>query len=166
MKIIIINASPRPDGAVNTLVKEISDRLAENGATVEHLKLSGLNIGYCRFCMTCYKDPFSPIGKCPLEDDMKWILPKLKAADGYVMATQVSSGHANAVFKTFSERSIYTAGSSKGQILWLKGLPVSRFTDRKRFAVTMATAGTMPVYLRKLCDTATCEMRLFLNRCG
>ncbi|MBM4314827.1 MAG: hypothetical protein FJ122_13060 [Deltaproteobacteria bacterium] len=32
---------------------------------------------------------------------MKWILEKLKEADGYVMVSPVSSGHLNALFKTF-----------------------------------------------------------------
>jgi hypothetical protein len=159
MNIVIINASPRKEGRVATLVEEVARSLADKGAQVEHLRLADLKIGYCRFCMGCYRDPDSPIGKCILDDDMQWILPKLKAADGYVMATQVSSGHANAIFKTFFERCAYTAGSSKGKILWMKGIPVSRFTDRRRFAVTIATAGTIPTWLRMLCDTATGQMK-------
>ncbi len=159
MKIVAINASPRKDGAVSALVEEASKIVAEEGAEVDQLRLATLNIGYCRFCMTCYRDPKSPIGRCSLNDDMKWILPKLKDADGYILATQVSSGHANAIFKTFFERCAYTAGSSKGQILWMKGIPVPRFTDRQRFAVTIAAAGTIPAWLRKICDTATGQMK-------
>ena len=159
MNIVVINASPRQEGSLSALVKEISRNVADNGATVEELKLADLNIGHCTFCMLCYRDNDSPIGQCSLKDDMKWILPKLKTADGFIMATQVSCGHANAIFKTFSERCTYTAGSSKGQILWMKGIPVSRFTDRRRFAVTLATAGTIPTWLRFLCDTATGEMK-------
>ncbi len=159
MKIVVINASPRKDGALSALVEEISACVAERGATVEQLKLASLNIGYCTFCMTCYRDPDSPIGRCALDDDMRWILPTLKAADGYIMASQVSSGHANAVFKTFFERTIYTAGSSRGRLAGLKGIPTTRFTDRRRFAVTLVTAGTMPAWLRMLCDTATRQMK-------
>ena len=159
MKIVAINASPKRDGSVSALLEEVSKMVAEEGAEVDQLRLATLNIGYCRFCMTCYRDSESPIGKCSLNDDMKWILPKLKDADGYIIATQVSSGHANAIFKTFFERCAYTAGSSKGHILWLKGIPVPRFTDRQRFAVTIAAAGTIPAWLRKLCDTATSQMK-------
>lgn len=159
MKIAVINASPRREGAVSLLVREITDTLTQAGATVDPLCLAALDIRYCTFCMTCYRDPDSPIGRCPQNDDMAWILNALKDADGYVMATQVSSGHANAVFKTFFERCAYTAGSSRGRILWLKGIPVSRFTDRRRYAVTLATAGTIPAWLRRLCDTATREMK-------
>jgi multimeric flavodoxin WrbA len=159
MKIVVINANPKKKGALTTLVEEASQGASERGAEVEELRLADLDIGYCRFCMTCYKDPESPIGRCAQDDDMKWILPKLKEADGYIIATQVSSGHGNAIFKTFFERCAYTAGSSRGKILWMKGVPVSRFTDRQRFAVTLATAGTIPTRLRMLCDVATKQMK-------
>jgi len=159
MKIVAINASPKKGGALSTLIAETVRSAREQGAEVELLRLADLDIRYCRFCMTCYADTESPIGTCPQDDDMRWILPALREADGYILGTQVSSGHANAIMKTFIERCAYTAGSSKGKLLWLKGLPTTRFTDRRRFAVTLATAGTMPSWLRFLCDTATRQMR-------
>lgn len=164
MNIVVINASPRKEGAVSSLVDAASRSASEKGAAIERLDLAGLNIRHCSFCMACYRDPDSPIGKCPLDDDMKWILPKLKAADGFIIATQVSSGHANAIFKTFFERCAYTAGSSKGKLLWIKGLPVPRFIDRRRFAVTIAAAGGMPAWLRMLCDIATSQMKELAKR--
>lgn len=159
MKIVAINASPKKGGALSTLIAETVRTAREQGADVELLRLADLDVRYCRFCMTCYKDTESPIGTCPQDDDMQWILPALREADGYILGTQVSSGHANAIMKTFIERCAYTAGSSKGKLLWLKGLPTSRFTDRRRCAVTLATAGTVPSWLRFLCDTATSQMK-------
>lgn len=159
MNIVVINASPSIRGAVSTLVESTSRAATAEGATVEHIRLAGCTIGFCRFCLTCYRDTDSEIGTCVQEDDMGRILPKLRAADGYIMGTQVSSGHANAIFKTFFERCVFTAGSSKGKILWIKGVPTTRFTDRRRFAVTVATAGSIPASLRFLCDEATRQMK-------
>ncbi|MBN2028242.1 MAG: flavodoxin family protein [Actinobacteria bacterium] len=159
VKVVVINANPKKKGALATLIEEASSAAAQGGAEVEELRLADLDIGYCKFCMTCYRDTESPIGRCSQEDDMKWILERLKEADAYIIATPVSSGHGNAIFKTFFERCAYTAGSSKGKLLWLKGIPTSRFTDKRRHAVTIATAGTMPNYLRKLCDIATKQMK-------
>jgi len=159
MKIIAINASPKKKGSLSTLVSEAVGGVKVHGAEVEEIRLADQDIRYCRFCMTCYRDPDSDIGRCSQDDDMRWILPALKAADGYILATQVSSGHGNAIFKTFMERCVYTAGSPKGKFLWLKGIPVSRFTDRKRFAVTIATAGGVPSWMRVFCDTATRQMK-------
>lgn len=159
MKVVLINANPKKKGALATLIEEASSGASEGGAEVEELRLADLDIGYCKFCMTCYRDTESPIGRCSQEDDMMWILERLRLADAYIIATPVSSGHGNAIFKTFFERCAYTAGSSRGKILWLKGIPTSRFTDKQRYAVTIATAGTMPTYLRKLCDVATKQMK-------
>lgn len=159
MKIIVINANPKKRGALATLIEEASAGARESGADVEEIRIADQNIGHCTFCMTCYKDTESAIGRCFQHDDMQWILPKLKEADGYIMATQVSSGHANAIMKTFIERSVFTAGASKGTILWIKGVPVTRFTDKKRFAITIATAGAVPAWLRIFCNTATSQMK-------
>ncbi len=164
MKIIIINASPKKDGVLCKLVWETADGAAKGGAEVEELRLSDLDINYCRFCMTCYRDSESEIGRCSQEDDMRWILPKLKEADGYIIATQVSSGHGNAIFKTFFERCAYTAGSPRGKILWIEGVPVTRFTDPKRYTATIATAGAVPAWLRMVCDTATRQMKELAKR--
>lgn len=164
MKVVVINANPKKKGALATLVEEASRAASESGAEVEELRLADLDIGYCRFCMTCYRDTAGPIGCCSQEDDMKWILPRLRAADGYIMASPVSSGHGNAIYKTFFERCAYTAGSSEGKILWLKGCPVSRWTDRQRFTVTLVSAGTMPTWMRRLCDVATSQMKEMSKR--
>ncbi len=163
-KIIVINASARKKGALSTLVAEAAQGATEGGAEVEELKLADLDIRYCKFCMTCYRDSESPIGRCSQDDDMGWILPKLKEADGYIIASQLSSGHGNAIFKTFFERCAYTAGSSKGKLLWIEGLPITRFTDRTRFAVTLVTAGGVPTWLRFVCDTATRQMKEMCKR--
>ena len=78
---------------------------------------------------------------------MRWILEKEKAAGGFILASQLSSAHANARFKTFFERSTYTAGRA-GNLLFIKGLPTSRFKDKRRYAVAIVTAGGIPAWLR------------------
>lgn len=159
MKIIAINSSPRKPGSLSSLVEEACRGARDKGARVEEVRLAELNIGYCRFCMTCFRDPDSQIGRCVQDDDMKQVLTLLKEADGYIMASQVSSGHANAIFKTFIERCTYTAGTPKRKVLWIKGIPTPRFTDRQRFAVTIVTAGGIPGYFRVFCNTATRQMK-------
>ncbi len=164
VKVVIINASARDKGALSTLVAEAAKGASEGNTEVEELRLAELDIRYCKFCMACYRDPASPIGRCSQDDDMRWILPKLKEADGYIIASQLSSGQGNAIFKTFFERCAYTAGSSKGKLLWIEGIPISRFTDRRRFAVTLVTSGAVQTWLRVICDTATRQMKEMSKR--
>lgn len=164
MKVAVITSNPKTKGALAGLTAEAARGAEEAGAEVEEVRLADKNIGYCRFCMTCYRDAGSSTGRCVQEDDMASILEKLKEADGYIMVSPVSSGHANALFKTFFERCCYTAGRP-GRILWIKGPPESRWTDKQRYAVTVVTAGTMPTWLRALCNIATRQMKE-LSKCA
>jgi multimeric flavodoxin WrbA len=164
MKALVITANPKKKGALATLTAEAARGLSDSGVEVEEVRLADHNIGYCNFCFKCIRDTESEIGGCSQDDDMKQILQKSKEADGFVFASQVSSGHANARFKTFVERSTYTAGRA-GKLLFLKGVPKTRLTDRPRFAVTLVTAGSIPSWLRVFCNTATRQMTE-LARCG
>ena len=157
MRVLVITSNPKTKGALASLTEEAVRGATEAGAEVEQIRLADCNIGYCKFCMTCFKDKDSPIGPCVQKDDMKWILEKLKKADGYVMVSQVSSGHLNARFKTFVERCCYTAGRA-GRMLGIEGIPETRFTDKHRFTVTIVSAGSIPSWLRAFCNTATKQM--------
>jgi putative NADPH-quinone reductase len=158
MKILVIDGNPKKKGALATLVGEVARGAFEAGADVETLKLGDMDIRYCRFCMNCYSDTGSEIAPCTIKDDMEEVRGKIKEADGYILACPTSSGHANAIMKTFIERSTYTIGRSTGKMLFIKGIPESRLTDRRRCAVTVTTAGAMPAWLRFTCNGSTREM--------
>lgn len=158
MKVLLITGNPKKKGALATITGEAARGATEGGAEVEEIRLADRNIGHCKFCMTCFKDIESEIGPCSQQDDMSWILEKIREADGYILASQVSSGHVNAIFKTFFERSVYTAGKSTGSMLGVKGVPEARLTDKKRYAVTLVTAGSVPSWLRMFNNIATKQL--------
>ena len=158
MKILVIAGNPKSKGALATLTGEVARGASEAGADVETLRLKDMDIRYCKFCMSCYKDTESEIAPCVLKDDMEGVREKIKEADGYILSCPISSGHANAIMKTFIERSTYTIGRSTGRMLFIKGIPESRLTDRRRCAVTITTAGAMPAWLRIACNGSTREM--------
>lgn len=163
MKILVITSNPKKKGALASLTEEAVRGAKDVGAEVEEVRLSDCNIGYCRFCMNCFKDKDADIGPCVQDDDMQSILPKIKEADGFILVSPVSSGHANARFKTFIERCVYTAGRP-GRLLWMTGPPEPRCTNKKRYAVTIVSAGVIPAWLRVFCNTATRQM-VELCRC-
>lgn len=164
VKVLVITSNPKKKGALASLTGEAARGARDAGAQVEEIRLADSDIRYCRFCMTCFRDDSSPIGRCVQDDDMRVILGKLKEADGFIMASPVSSGHANAQFKTFIERCCYTAGRP-GRLLWLKGPPEPRFTDKERLTVIIVSAGSIPTWLNPLCNTATRQMAE-LSRCA
>jgi multimeric flavodoxin WrbA len=163
LKVLVITANPKSKGALATLTSEAARGASEAGAEVEEIRLADLDIAYCRFCFKCLRDTESEIGSCSQDDDMRWILERAREADGFILASQLSSAHANARFKTFFERCAYTAGRSS-RILFLHGLPRSRFTDKQRYSVALVTAGGIPSWLKVFCNVGTRQMKEMSSR--
>jgi multimeric flavodoxin WrbA len=158
MKILAITGNPRKSGALAALTEETVKGSAKAGANVQIIRLAEGNIGCCRFCLQCYKDFDARIGKCAQEDDMDGILKQIDEADGFILSCPMSSGHENAIMKVFEERCTYTLGRPARRILWVKGIPESRIKDKKRYAVVITTAGSVPTWSRVLCNGSTREM--------
>jgi len=95
---------------------------------------------------------------------MGMILERIKEADGFVLASPMSSGHANAYMKTFIERCTWTLGRPTGRHLWIKGCPEPRLTDKKRYAVAVTTTGTSSAWTKVFGNGSTREM-VELARC-
>ncbi len=158
MDILAISGSPKKGGSQATLVAEAVRGAVENGANVEEIRLAEQRIGCCRFCLQCARDLEAPIGPCSQKDDMARILDKISQADGLILSCPASSGQASALMKTFEERCVYTLGRPTRRILWVKGCPASRLSNRPRFAVILTTAGVVPTWLRALCGGSIAQM--------
>ncbi len=83
---------------------------AESGNSVEKIRLSEKNIGYCRGCGVC-----NTTHKCVQNDDMAEILGKMVNADVIVLATPVYFYTMDAQLKTLIDRTVprYTEISDK-----------------------------------------------------
>lgn len=53
MKITILNASPRPKGNISTMLHTMEEELLANGAQVEFVDVSKLQVCPCIGCMKC-----------------------------------------------------------------------------------------------------------------
>ena len=153
MHILAILGTYRKGRTIDTLVDKAVEGAAARGATVEKIHLIDKHIEYCKNCMACAKDEQSPVARCPIDDDMQELLPKMDAADGYIFATPVNMGQVTAVMKTFLERTCWTLGVP-GHYYFLKGCPVPR-TSRQKRAIVIVSAGLIPPWLRWFCDDAT-----------
>jgi putative NADPH-quinone reductase len=158
MKVLVISGNPKKSGALAELTAEAARGASENGADVEEVRLAEKDLGYCRFCMKCHEDIDSPVSFCVQKDDLNGILEKVRDADCYILACPASGGHANAIMKTFIERTTWTLGRPTRNILWVKGCPESRIADRRRYAASITTAGVVPTWSRAFCNGSTREM--------
>jgi multimeric flavodoxin WrbA len=84
--ILILKGSPREKGNSSTLAEQVAAGAREAGAEVESVSLHKLNVQPCNACDACQR---SPDGKCTLDDDMQGLYPKLRRADGIVIASPV-----------------------------------------------------------------------------
>lgn len=63
VRVVALNGSPHPQGNTVALMEWVVEGCLEAGATVEWLHAAGLDIRYCRGCMSCLRD-----GECPIGD--------------------------------------------------------------------------------------------------
>jgi multimeric flavodoxin WrbA len=84
-KVLILKGSPRKKGNSSTLADNLALGAQEQGAEVETIFLEGKKIHTCTACDQCGKN-----GKdCVFDDDMRDIYPKLRWADGIVIASPI-----------------------------------------------------------------------------
>ena len=85
MKALAINGSPhKGKGNTALILDPFLEGLRDGGAEVELLCTRDLHINPCLGCFGCWiKTP----GKCVQEDDMAGLLPRLRQADVWVLAT-------------------------------------------------------------------------------
>jgi multimeric flavodoxin WrbA len=91
-------ASPRQYGNCELFTKEIS-RYIESEYTLKLIRLTSLNIKPCKGCYACIVNK-----PCPNEDDMKFLLHEIAAADAVIITSPVYYLGANSIIKKILDR--------------------------------------------------------------
>ncbi len=87
MKVIAINASPKMEkGNTAAILMPFLEGIKDAGADVEIYYTHQLHIKPCQEDLACW---FNTPGSCSQKDDMEMLLPKLAAAEIWVLATPV-----------------------------------------------------------------------------
>ena len=102
MTVLAINGSPhRGKGNTALILDPFLEGLREAGAEVELLYTRDLDINPCLGCFGCWiKTP----GRCVQEDDMAGLLPRLRQADVWVLATPLYFDGASGPLKNLMDR--------------------------------------------------------------
>jgi multimeric flavodoxin WrbA len=128
-EILVVIGSPRRKGNSATLAKQVASGAKASGARVETIFLQGMDIRPCTACDACRtklkKD-------CIIQDDMKGLYPKMKAADGIVIASPIYWFTISAQTKLFMDR-WYALGGDDGYDL-----------AGKKFGIVLAYADADP----------------------
>ena len=100
-KILVVMGSPRREGNSATLAKRVAEGAEAAGAEVESFYLHSMDIRPCTACDACREDKAKD---CVIDDDMRDLYPKLREADGLVIASPVYWFTVSAQTKAFMDR--------------------------------------------------------------
>lgn len=100
MKIIGINASPRPNSNSRIALEKALETAREKGAVTEFFDLNSMDIKTCQADDYC----LSHDGACVLDDGMQKIYEEIKDAYGIVLATPIYMGNVSSNAKIFIDR--------------------------------------------------------------
>lgn len=104
MKVLAFNSSPRMEkGNTALILTPLLEGMREAGAEVELFYNRKLKINPCLGCFNCWlKTP----GECAQKDDLKMLLPKIRQADIWVLATPLYVDGMSGPMKNLLDRMI------------------------------------------------------------
>ena len=103
-KILGLVASQRKLANGEILTKEVATAAGED-CQLELIRLADLKLGLCRGCYAC----LTPGKQCPIDDDLYYLVEKIKAADGIILSAPCYALGPAAVTKLLGDRIIALA---------------------------------------------------------
>jgi multimeric flavodoxin WrbA len=103
-RILAINGSYRPGGAIDQAVAAAVHGARATGAEVTIIHLRDTPIGFCQNCRACTQIPGDAPGHCVQADGMNALIDQIEAADAYILASPTNFYTVTALFKRFMER--------------------------------------------------------------
>ncbi|HHZ06021.1 MAG TPA: flavodoxin family protein [Clostridiales bacterium] len=140
MSVLLLNASPKNNGATQEIIKIIQSQLPSNTVS-EIVCLGDLTINYCVGDKSCYETC-----TCILNDDMASLLKKMNDADTLVIAAPSYWADVPGQFKVFIDRC--TAYSNTNPNLAHK-----KFKSGKKCYAIALRAGTRPIECEHIIQT-------------
>ena len=99
MKVLMLNGSPRVNGNMSVLLKEMAEVFTKNDIETEIVQVGNQNIRGCMACGGCHKT-----GKCVFDDAVNEIAPMFEGCDGLVVGSPVYYASANATLIALLDR--------------------------------------------------------------
>lgn len=100
MKIVIINGSPRKNGATAKILKRMREKLEDKeDVTISYYNLEEYSLLECRGCLTCYAK-----GICHLKDDMESINQEVAESDALIIGSPVYVSNVPCTLKKYIDR--------------------------------------------------------------
>lgn len=119
-KVILICASPRPNGNTYQVLEECASVIEDEGLEVEIIPLIGKKIESCIACGKC-----AEIGECSLNDGLNEIIAKIRDALGFIVGSPVYFGTARGDIMSALQRIGMVSRASDNFLSWKVGGPIA-----------------------------------------
>lgn len=164
MKLLVLNGSPnREQGNTHKFLAPFLAEAERAGAEVETVYVADLNVQPCRACFSCWKQR----GDCVIEDDMRWLLPKMAAADVLVLGVPLYVFHMPAPMKAILDRAIPLASPRMELVDGLSRHPRRDDERRGRATLLVSVCGFWErEHFNDLCTWTDTICRAWQARCA
>lgn len=100
MKVMLINGSPRKNGATGTVLRKMGEMLLSyKNVEIDLVHLADLKMEYCKGCEVCYKK-----GGCIIKDDAEALASRLQNVDAVIVGSPTYASNVSGLMKTFIDR--------------------------------------------------------------
>lgn len=140
MKVLLLNASPKGNGATQEILKTVQASLPSN-AESKLLCLGDFQIKYCLGCKTCYQSR-----SCVQQDDMPALLDQIDGAEALVIAAPSYWADVPGQFKALIDRCTPFSDTNPDP-----GRPALS-PGKRCYAIALRT-GSRPVECQHIIDT-------------
>lgn len=131
MNVLVLNASPRPDGNISRMLGAMEDEAARRGMQVTSVRVSSLHVRPCTGCMACRSKQ-----ACVLPyDDAQRVLGLIQACDVLVIGAPCYWGNMPGELKVLFDRMVYGMMGESA-----RGIP--RPLHRGKRAILLSTCTT------------------------
>lgn len=132
MDFYIVNGSPRKKYNTAQLLEKASkgilDELKKNhddeDINIHLIHLYDLSFKGCKSCFHCKRIGGKYYAQCPIKDDLKELLPKIKNADGIIFGSPIYFGEITGELRSFLERFLFSALVYGGESNAPKRMPI------------------------------------------
>ncbi len=103
MNILILNASPHRKGSISTMLDVMEKEAMQQGAYVNTVRVSDLQVRACTGCMVCRSKQICTLS----DDDVQRIVEMIKACDVLIIGAPCYWGNMPGQLKVLFDRMVY-----------------------------------------------------------
>lgn len=107
MKVLAINGSPRKKWNTATLLNNVLEGAASQGAETELIHLFDLDYKGCISCFSCKLKDGKSYGRCAVKDDLSPVLDKMESVDALILGSPIYFGEVTGATRSFLERLLF-----------------------------------------------------------